>query len=506
MNPCTLSEEYFRSLGRLQVINEAARPAPGHTERRAMLENRRARFSSPPPSGCRAWKAESLRLACAALVLCTLAGWADVEGGGDCSQTTVGLTPLTDLGLGTYLGFEGGLYPGGGNLRPEAHEIAADTLARVALLDAGGSADPVNGQIVLLTLGMSNTAIESTAFIEMANADAGRNSQVVVVNGAQGGWDAARVADPTENSSYWATVDQRLADSGVTPLQVQAVWLKQAKASPTQSFPADAQLLQSHLEEIVRIIQDRYPNTKQVYNSSRIYAGYATTALNPEPFAYQAGFAVKWMIQGQLDGAPGLNFDPANGPVEAAWLAWGPYLWADGLDQRSDGLTWECADLANDGTHPSSSGSAKVASLLLDFFQNDPLASRWYVDCDPNSAGAFSVPPRVLGLDVRIDSVNGIELRWESLGPVAGSGTLHDVVTGSVGELRQTGFAGATCAVAGTPDAGVSDPTSDPQPGDGIYFLVRGHNVCGDGTWSEPGALPSPREALDLASPCPGSP
>ncbi len=439
-----------------------------------------------------------------ALVLCLLAGWVNVKAGGDCSQTTVGLTPLSELGAETYLGFEGGLYPGGGNPRPASHDIAADALERVALLDLEGGPDPVNGRIVMLTLGMSNTAIESNAFIEAADADPGRNSRVVIVNGAQGGWDAARVADPDLNSSYWSTVDQRLADSGVTPLQVQVVWLKQAEASPSLGFPEDAQLLESLLEEIVRIIQDRYPNTKQVYNSSRVYAGYATTPLNPEPFAYQSAFAVKWMIQGQIDGSPGLNFDPGNGPVQAAWLSWGPYLWADGLGPRDDGLTWECADFANDGTHPSSTGSSKVASLLIDFFRNDPIASRWYVDCDPGSEGAFSVPPRVLDLDVGTDPAGELELHWESLGPVAGSETIYDVVTGSVSELRQTGgFAGANCAVAGTALPGTPDPAQDPQPGDGAYYLVRGRNVCADGTWGEPWALSGPRDALDVASPCP---
>lgn len=37
--------------------------------------------------------------------------------------------------------------------------------------------------------------------------------------------------------------------------------------------------------------------------SSRTYGGYATTELNPEPYAYQSGFSVKWLVQDQLEGA-----------------------------------------------------------------------------------------------------------------------------------------------------------------------------------------------------------
>jgi hypothetical protein len=67
--------------------------------------------------------------------------------------------------------------------------------------------------------------------------------------------------------------------------------------------------------------------------------------------------------------------------VEAPWLSWGPYLWADGLLPRGgDGLTWACADFANDGTHPSPSGRSKVANLLLEFFRHDATTVPWYRD------------------------------------------------------------------------------------------------------------------------------
>ena len=147
--------------------------------------------------------------------------------------------------------------------------------------------------------------------------------------------------------------------------------------------------LLSELRAIVQIIRNRYPGTRAIYLSSRTYGGYASTPLNPEPFAYDSGFAVRWLIEQQLDGDPALNFDPDRGAVTSPWLSWGPYLWADGLTPRSDGLIWECADfVANDGTHPSDSGRNKVAALLLGFFKGDATTAGWFADCDPNAPGS----------------------------------------------------------------------------------------------------------------------
>ncbi len=121
------------------------------------------------------------------------------------------------------------------------------------------------------------------------------------------------------------------------------------------------------------------PGGRIVLLSSRTYGGHATTKLNPEPYAYESGFAVKWLIEEQIKGAPGLNADPAKGAISAPWLAWGPYLWTDGDQGRRDGLVWERQDVREDGTHPSDSGRQKVARLLQDFFHTDRLASRWFL-------------------------------------------------------------------------------------------------------------------------------
>lgn len=289
------------------------------------------------------------------------------DGSANCANTFVGFTPLIDLGIGTYKGFEGGLYPSGSNQPPATYLQAGLARAQaIQPLDREGRPD-ATGIFVLLSIGMSNTTQEFSEFKREADVDAQKNPQLVIVDGAQGGQDAGIVMSPS--ARFWNVVEQRLQQAGVSGAQVQSVWLKEAIAGPRENFPTDAQRLQKDLQAIVQILARRYPNLQIIYLSSRTYAGYATTQLNPEPYAYQSGFAVKWLIEDQIKNG-------AQGP----WLAWGPYLWTDGTKGRSDGFIWECKDTRSDGTHPSpTSGVHKVAGLLLNFFKNDQTAKSWFV-------------------------------------------------------------------------------------------------------------------------------
>lgn len=304
----------------------------------------------------------------------------------DCSLTSVGVQPLTDSGTGEYLGFRGGLYPDGSSSRPSAHLAAGTAIATNEIVprDASGAVDPLNGSIVLVSVGMSNTTQEFSTFVQRAALDGSRNPQLVIVDGAQGARDVSSWTDPA--SDTWDTLDQRLAMAGVSPAQVQVVWVKQAQAGPSMfgAFPAHAIRLQLDLERLARNLVERYPFVRIAYFSSRTRAYVDDPrTLNPEPFAFESGFSVRWMIEDQLNGSNDLNYDPALGPVRAPWLSWGPYLWTDGENARSDGLVWRCDDLQPDFTHPSASGRAKVADQLSAFFRTDPTARTWYLRPPP---------------------------------------------------------------------------------------------------------------------------
>ncbi|HTL28745.1 MAG TPA: hypothetical protein VL282_05985, partial [Tepidisphaeraceae bacterium] len=296
--------------------------------------------------------------------------------------TSIGVKPLTEL-TGTYKNQDGGLYGHGNNTPPSAHRTAAATAAsRIIPRNAQGAASST-GKIVLLSIGMSNTTQEYQRFIQVANSDMSKSPSVLLVDGAQGGRDALDWSSTTTSvgQQVWSTVDQRLAAAGVTRQQVQAVWLKQARKDPAAlgAFPAHAQALATNLISIVQIAKSRFPNLQIIYFSSRIYGGYATTNLNPEPYAYESCFAVRHVIQSQINGDASLNYDPSKGAVKAPVLLWGAYLWADGLKPRADGLIWKREDFVSDGTHPSDTGRQKVADLLLKFFKNDPTAKVWFV-------------------------------------------------------------------------------------------------------------------------------
>ncbi|MEM7334373.1 MAG: hypothetical protein AAF490_19980 [Chloroflexota bacterium] len=276
-----------------------------------------------------------------------------------CDGVSTGFVPLPELGTGLYQGMMGGLYPDGLNERPATHEAMG-----LALAD---EIEPINGQIVLLSIGMSNTRNEFDFFIDAVNNDPTVNPAVLPVNGAIPGRPSQTI-DSIE-AQYWDLVDNRLFRAGVSAEDVQVIWVKQAHGYPKRPFPDDTLTFEAELRNIVQILPIKYPNLKQVFLSSRIYAGYATTNLSPEPYAYQAGFGVKWVIEDYLSG------DIPNAP----WLSWGPYLWGDGETPRQDGLIWTCDDFEKDGIHPATGGREKVAQLLLDFFKTDSVTQGWFL-------------------------------------------------------------------------------------------------------------------------------
>lgn len=228
----------------------------------------------------------------------------------------------------------------------------------------------MNGRVVLLSIGMSNTTQEFRALMKLAAGDSELDPEVKFVDGAIGGWDARRVARPA--AGYWSAVDRRLAAEGSSPREVQVVWLKEAISGEDRPFPVDARALRTNLKAIAKILARRYPNLRLIYTSSNTYGGYAVTALNPEPAAYDSGFAVRWLVQDRMEGK-----------LKGPWLGWGPYLWTDGTKGRADGFTWTCDDVRKDGTNPSPAGAAKVARQLLQFFKSDPTTKTWFLAPTP---------------------------------------------------------------------------------------------------------------------------
>jgi Bacterial Ig-like domain (group 1) len=310
---------------------------------------------------------------------------------------------LTDLGTGFYEGNttsgEGGLYPNGSNVRPAAQDAYGLTLAQgIQPLDTNGNPSPT-GKYVLLAIGESTAQNAFTRFLPIANSDPAKNSALVLVNGAQGG--ATPNNFTVTNSPYWSMViNNYLPQNGVSANQVVAIWIEDTDGIATGSFPTDITTLQSEYETMMQIAHTDFPNLKLVYFSSRVYGGYSNgvATINPEPYSYEVGFAVKWAIADQINGASNLCDGNGCSPINSPWMSWGPYYWSNGMLGRDDGLVWDCEDFSSDGTHPSSTfGQLKVATELLSFLKTDDTTKPWYLapiwSLTPTAGNNQSAPP-----------------------------------------------------------------------------------------------------------------
>lgn len=314
----------------------------------------------------------------------------------DCSLPPTGKIPLVDLGADTYLGMQGGLYPEGSNLVPDSHlAVGLERAALIEPLNAEGEPDP-DGIIGFASIGFSNPQREFLEFEPLVAQTPAFEPGFRAVNLAQGGQHVLTWASP--GARPWENVPIFLDREGVTAQQIQAVWLKQVVRDgtvPEMAFPENALFFRNKLIEVVRLLQVNFPNLQVIYVSSRVYGGWNdVSSPSPEPDAYEEGFGVKWLIEQQIAGNPELNADPGAGEVVAPWLAWGPYLWADGINPRSDGLTWECEEFrASDGAHLDGGGNLKVARMLLGFLETEPTAAWAFTDRELPATPADAVPP-----------------------------------------------------------------------------------------------------------------
>ena len=99
-------------------------------------------------------------------------------------------------------------------------------------------------------------------------------------------------------------------------------------------------------------------------------------------------------------------------------------------------------------------------------------------DCNDADAGAHSVPAEVTGLRF----IDEVTLEWDSAAADAGSATVHDVLAGVIAELPVGTGPSEACL-----DPGVAAPSTMvsevPPPGSGYWYLTRGRNSCGTGTY-----------------------
>lgn len=306
--------------------------------------------------------------------------------------------PLTDLvtatGTDTYFGFEGGLYFGTNDVPAPHIRFGIQTAKGVHPLDSLGNRDS-NGAIVLMSVSSSSGVREwchphyggepggnecrPESFQAKAVADSTLNPRLVVVNGAKDGQVLENWDNPND-ANYDRMEFEILPLYGVTPAQVQILWVKVSRReqpdNPSLPDPnADVYLVEAAIGRLVRAAKIRYPNLQQVYLTSRIYGGWSPpTSNSPEPYAFETGFGTKWAIEAQITQRRTGVIDSVAGDLGGKpILLWGPYLWSYGDRPRNDGLIWPFDHfLPPNFIHPTDEDGVRiVADSLMGFFKTN---------------------------------------------------------------------------------------------------------------------------------------
>ena len=123
-------------------------------------------------------------------------------------------------------------------------------------------------------------------------------------------------------------------------------------------------------------------------------------------------------------------------------------------------------------------GKVHLFDNNANFLETDGDGVRDDLDCAPSNATAFARPGETRGVELPTPT----SITWTSDRLIAGAGTVHDVLRGPLAQFPVGTSPGESCLADSTPNASVS-VASAPPPGAGFYYLVRGTNACGAGSY-----------------------
>jgi len=106
-------------------------------------------------------------------------------------------------------------------------------------------------------------------------------------------------------------------------------------------------------------------------------------------------------------------------------------------------------------------------------------------DCAPLDAGAFAEPEEIQGLRALTDKNS---LQWDSIAAQAGPGTVYDLLRGFTFTLPVGSGITETCVFGNLSNPTAADQAQPPRTR-AFYYLVRGENVCGTGSYGTDSAL-----------------
>jgi len=211
---------------------------------------------------------------------------------------------------------------------------------------------PINGRIVILTVGASTPAQIATEFDRLV----GDNMIVDVVVGNVGGKD---INDHLDLSNpVWSNIDNQLKASGYTREDVSVIWTMQDDLRDNQNdFPGNPQRQYAKNLELFEIFADKFPNLQLVELSGRL-CGYSTQSGHTALQCYYTGWCYSWLVQDYRTEEITLPFRISDGC----------YFFADGDKVRSDGFYQKRSFFKNDGVHLLSSGISYYGNYLYQYF------------------------------------------------------------------------------------------------------------------------------------------
>lgn len=287
------------------------------------------------------------------------------------------LTPLIDLDS-NYLGYEGGLYPGGSN---DPSGVYANDLMEICstIQPLNNDGQPyASGKIGFVSVGPSTSNIMMEALINKMKGNSLVNPLLWPVILSQGGMGINELI--SNSTLFWDTVTMKLQEFQLSPKQIQVVYFEEDDNDNYSSvFPERPLDVKEKLKEGIRLLKVKFPNVKVAYILARtttIYMPIRDDNKQQEPIAYYLGFSDKWLIEDQINGDPELAYKGDN--IVAPIVTWGPYQWSDGDKVRSDGFNWLNTD-TRDGLHANPNGADKLSDMFLNFLLNDQYAQKWFV-------------------------------------------------------------------------------------------------------------------------------
>jgi hypothetical protein len=318
-----------------------------------------------------------------------------------------------------YLGqYETGLYPGGANVMPGAHLQAGLRVARaIRPLDGQGRPDDRDGRIVAVCMGHSNATLYFTALKQVLDEHAAEvSNRFVFVVGSVAGQQLPEIR--RLEGPVWEKSARYIARAGCTPSQVQVLLLHttvngpgnpSGNGPPPPPFPESMRQMQGDVAKVLAHCVKIYPNLRIAYLTTdglRHYTGM-------EPHVWREAFAIKWLIESQIKGEAGTEFEDRDGrPRTLPWLCWGPYIWDN---------TWDRSRF-RDGVHPTAEMCGVVALKYWEHLMADPVARPWLLrraGADPAPA-ASPAPPSAPSAPARAASPLPVSAEAAVSPPAAG--------------------------------------------------------------------------------------